>query len=266
MNDWRSYDDVAETYERVNAPRFAAPGRDLVALAAPPAGGRILDVGTGTGVVAEAAAEAVGPEGMAVGVDVSLSMMNAGRGRRSLPHFVAGEAIDLPFRGGTFDAVAGNFVVAHFTRAETALFDMLRVLRPGGRLALSSWPAGEDELEKTWRSLVQEVVQEELLRDVELRAAPGRERFGKRESIEETLIDAGLRHVRTEQREYRFVFTVEEYVAGRSTWAVGRFVREMLGPQRFEDFLARTRGVFAEHFADPLHDFRDVWLAVGTKP
>ena len=58
MNDWRSYDGVAEVYERVHAPRFVAVARDLLALAGVSAGARVLDVGTGTGVAAAAAAAA----------------------------------------------------------------------------------------------------------------------------------------------------------------------------------------------------------------
>jgi ubiquinone/menaquinone biosynthesis C-methylase UbiE len=58
MDDWRSYDDVAETYERVHAPRMGAIARDLVAIAEVRPGARVLDVGTGTGVAAAAAADA----------------------------------------------------------------------------------------------------------------------------------------------------------------------------------------------------------------
>lgn len=265
MNDWRSYDEVAETYERVHAPRLGEIARDLVVALQPLEAGRLLDVGTGTGVGTVAAEEILGSSGLAVGADRSIPMMLAGRRSRSLPRMVGAEALDLPFRDGTFDAVTGNFVVGLFTRVETALFDMIRVLKPEGRIGLSSWGADEDDLEKTWRSLVLEVVQEELLRDVEQRSAPERGRFSRRAEIEETLIAAGLRHVRTEAREYRFEYSIEEYVAGRAAWATGRFVREMLGPERFEGFLERARSVYAERFADPLNDFRDVWFSIGVR-
>ena len=49
MEDWRSYDDVAETYGRVHAPRFAEAARDLVKALGIVEGERVLDVGTGTG-------------------------------------------------------------------------------------------------------------------------------------------------------------------------------------------------------------------------
>jgi ubiquinone/menaquinone biosynthesis C-methylase UbiE len=267
MDDWRSYDGIAETYERINAPRLAQPAGDLVALAQPPHGGRVLDVGTGTGVAASAAAALLGPEGVAVGVDVSLGMLaQAARSRPSL-RLAAGEAIDLPFRDATFDAVTANFVVSHFTKYQTALYDMIRVLKPGGRLALSSWADGDrDELQKTWLELVEGAVGQQMLLDVRAQALPWADRFADRMAIEETLLDAGLKHVRTERREYRFAYQLRDYVDGLGTWSTGRFLRSMLGPERWESFSRNAQRVFAARFSDPVNDFRDVWLAVGTKP
>src|SRR5436309_6079119 len=167
MDDWRYYYGIAETYDRINAPRSAHRAGDLVALAQPRPGGRVLDVGTGTGVAASAAAALLGPEGVAVGVDVSLGML--GQAARARPALVlaAASAIDLPFRDGTFDAVTANFVVSHFTKYETALFDMIRVLRPGGRLATSSWAGDDvDDLQRTWRELVEGIVGQSLVEDV----------------------------------------------------------------------------------------------------
>jgi ubiquinone/menaquinone biosynthesis C-methylase UbiE len=266
VKDWRSYDDVAETYERVHAPRVTEIARDLVEMAAVSPADRVLDVGTGTGVAAEAAHALTGAEGLVVGVDPSVAMLRAGG--RSGPglSLVAASAIDLPFRDRTFDVVLGNLVVAHFTRYTTALFDMLRVLRSGGRLAISSWADKPDDLQKTWAELVEASVGPGLLEDARRQAVPWADRFADRTSIEETLIDAGLRNVRTDRFEYRFVYPLDEYVDGLSTWSTGRFVRSMLGEDGWRRFRERALATFAERFADPVNDFRDVWLALGTKP
>src|SRR3990170_4984199 len=220
MDDWRSYDAVAETYGRVHAPRLAGPAVDLVRLAGVEGDSRVLDVGTGTGVAAIAA----------------------------------------------LDAVVGNFVVSHFTKYETALFDMTRVLRHGGRMALSAWADGEDELTRTWVELVESIVPRRILQSSISEALPWRERFRDREALQEALMDAGLRQIRTEVRQYRFVYGLDEYVEGLGTWATGRFVRSMLGETAFASFLERARGVFSERFADPVNDFRDVVFAIGRKP
>jgi len=97
-------------------------------------------------------------------------------------------------------------------------------------------------------------------------ARPWHDRFRDRGKLEQTLIDAGLRHVRSEPTRYHFRYSLSEYLEGLESWATGRFVREMLGPESWESFRARAREVFGERFSDPLNDYRDVLLAVGTKP
>jgi ubiquinone/menaquinone biosynthesis C-methylase UbiE len=266
VDDWRSYDGIAETYERVDAPHTAEVSPDLVALAAPPTGGRALDVGTGTGVTAIAAIAAMGPGSLVVGVDASIEMLRAGANARPGLR-AAAEAIDLPFRDGTFDLVTASFVLHHFAKVETALFDLVRVLRPGGRLALSTWADGGDELTSTWHELIEEVVPHEILGSTMDQVVPGRDRFRTRGPVEEALIEAGLTHVRTEPTQYRFTYTIAEYVDSAAIGSAGRFARDMLGDEAlWRSFVDRAKATFAERFADPLNDFHDVILAVATKP
>jgi ubiquinone/menaquinone biosynthesis C-methylase UbiE len=263
MSDWRTYDSVAETYERVRAPVHAPPARDLVDLVAAPRGARILDVGTGTGVTAEAAAAAVGPEGLVVGIDPSLPMLRMARPRHA--RVLAAQAIDLPFRDETFDVVLANFVIAFFTKYETALFDMLRVLRPGGTLGVSWWGGGLDEFGRTWTELAETFATKELLRSAVQRAIPWNERFRDRHRLEETLRDAGLREVQVHRRQYRSTMSQADYLAGRETSGEGRFLRETLGDRLWERFRERAAGAFRERFPDPLGDTNDVLIAVGKK-
>lgn len=266
MSGWRSYDAVAETYERIHAPRLLEPARDLVRAADPFPGARLLDVGTGTGIAAAEAAAAVGEAGSVIGIDGSTGMLAVARRVRPEIRTVAAVVIDLPFRDGAFDTVIGNFVLAHFTKYQTALHDLLRVLRPGGRLAMSAWADGQDELSRAWLETVWSVVPRQILEAALADAVPWQHRFRQRDPLEETFMDAGLRHVRIERRQYRFLYTLDDYVEGLGTWATGRFVRSMLGERGFESFLARVRETFGERFPDPVLDFRDVLVAVGTKP
>jgi len=263
MTDWRSYDGVAETYDRVHAPRFAEAARDLVAALEIGEGQRVLDVGTGTGA---GAAEAVRAGARVIGVDRSVPMLAVGRRSRPDLTFVAGEVIDLPFRERAFDTVMGNFVFAHFVKVETALFDLVRVLRPGGRIGFTSWSDGADAFQDTWLQLVENVVPRDMLAPAYQAAAPGHERFKRPEAVLEALRDAGFRHVRTERRRYQWTYGRDELVDGLGTWTVGRFVRDMLGESGWTSLMERTRAAFADRFPDPLNDFRDVIVAVGALP
>jgi ubiquinone/menaquinone biosynthesis C-methylase UbiE len=258
--DWRSFDEVAEVYARVRAPVHEPPARDLVAELGLPAEGGLLDVGTGTGVLLAAAAEAGWSP--AVGVDRSVPML----ARTEEPLWVAAaDAVDLPFRDGRFGAVAAMFVIHTFPRYETALYDMIRVLRSGGRMGAATWAAGDDEFARTWRGIAEAYATRELLADAVRRAAPWRDRFSDPGRVEEAMRDAGLRQVRVERREYRASMSIENYLAGREITAEGRFLRGMLTEPLWERFREQAQETFRSRFAEPLGDTYDVLLAVGTK-
>jgi ubiquinone/menaquinone biosynthesis C-methylase UbiE len=263
MEDWRTYDGVAEIYERVHAPRFADAARDLVAALGIEGGQRVLDIGTGTGAAAD---EIARTDAKVVGVDRSLRMLSvAHRERPSLP-FVAADVLDLPFRDRTFDVVAGNFVFAHFAKVETALFELTRVLSRGGRIGFTTWSDSKDAFQDTWIELIETVIPRDMLAPAYAAAAPGHDRFKQPQAIEEALRRAGFRPVRTERKRYQWTYPRDDLVDGLGTWAVGRFARNMLGESSWASFLERARTTFADRFPDPLNDFRDVVLAVGARP
>lgn len=260
--DWRSFDGVAETYEEALVPFHEPAARDLVAAAAPPPGGRVLDVGTGTGVVATLAGQA-DPGAVVVGLDRSVPMLRVARanGVRA----VAAEAIDLPFPDSTFDTVVAAFVISYFANHETALFDMLRVLRPRGRLGVATWGAGEDEFRRAWRETAEEFTGRELLRDAVRKAAPWEAHFSDPARLAGTLRDAGLREVDVEENDYRITSTIEGYLRARETSALGRFLRATLGEALWQRFRQRAEEEFRKRFREPLGDRVDVLIGVGTK-
>ena len=110
-----------------------------------------LDVGSGTGELARRA-EARDRVVTAVDADADMVAMSAGQHtgptiRAALPN--------LPLRSGTFDAVTANFVINHTDDPRAATRELARLLRPGGRLAATIWPAGPP----AWASLVQDAFQ-----------------------------------------------------------------------------------------------------------
>ena len=99
-------------------------------------GTRVLDVATGPGYVA---AEAARRGARAWGVDVAEAMVARAGAEHPGVKFRRADAQSLPFDEGAFDAVVGNFGLPHFGRPELAVAEGVRVLAPGGRLALTTW-------------------------------------------------------------------------------------------------------------------------------
>jgi len=260
--DWRSYDwnDVAADYARVVAPMTVEPARDALALAELPSGGTLLDVGAGTGV------EILDVDGSGIGIDVSQKMLLEGRKASGETALVAADVIDIPFRDATFDVVIANFVLPYVTKLDTALFDMLRVLKPGGRLTVTVWTEVLDDLTRLWRDLATEVLGPELLRDALKQGTPWADRTADARHLEQVLRDAGLRPVRVQKRRYRNELSRDDYIVGKEVEVIGRYLHRMLGEERWRSFRERARARFADRFGVRVVDFRDVLLAVGTKP
>jgi ubiquinone/menaquinone biosynthesis C-methylase UbiE len=253
---------VADAYDRTRAPVHEPVARDLVAALGQPMESGLLDVGTGTGVVAAAAQAAAWLP--VVGLDRSLPMLVRAR-TRGVGHLLCGSAIDLPFADATFGAVVTQFALHTFPKLETALFDMLRVLRPEGRFGTATWAGQDDEFTRTWRSLADAYATKELLDGALRQAAPWHQRLSDPDQLEEALRTAGLRNVTVEPREYRATVSQEDYLLGRETSAAGRFLRGMLGDALWERFRSEVRETFRSRFSDPLGDTSDTLIAVGIK-
>ncbi len=117
----------------------------LLALVQP--GAQVLDVGCGPGAVSAVLAEAVGPEGRVVGVDLQLAQLELAReycAERGLENvsFQPADATALPFADASFDLVYAKFLLLHLPEPAPAVREMVRVLRPGGRLFVHDLDAG----------------------------------------------------------------------------------------------------------------------------
>lgn len=131
---------AAEIYEEFFLPAlFQQWAPRLVAAAQVERGQRVLDVACGTGVVARTLAERVGPEGSVVGIDINGGMLAVARQLAPEIVWIEGPAESLPFDDSTFDAVTSQFGLMFFQDPAGAIREMVRVLRPGGRLAIAVW-------------------------------------------------------------------------------------------------------------------------------
>ena len=135
----RLYDTVVDVFF---FGRRRASFQALIAAAGVQPGQRVLDVGCGTGYFARLLTQAVGPEGLVVGIDPSREMIayatrKAGRARNR--QFQVGTAESLDFPADHFDVVVSSLVMHHLPEdlRVPALREMRRVLRPGGKLLVA---------------------------------------------------------------------------------------------------------------------------------
>ncbi len=104
----------------------------------------VLDVSCGTGVLAREAAVRVGPTGHVVGVDPGRGMLAVAGELAPNVDWRESPAESLPFPDRSFDAVVSQFGLMFFTDRSQALREMIRVLKPGGRLAVAVWDSLEN--------------------------------------------------------------------------------------------------------------------------
>ena len=138
------WDLAADAYERHWHGPLAGVQAELLALAAPSPGESVLDIACGAGVMAVAAARAVGPAGRVTGVDLSDAMVQAAQRRAqelSLDQaaFARMDAEQLQFPDAHVDLVLCALGLMYVPDPDAALREVHRVLRPGGRAVLAVW-------------------------------------------------------------------------------------------------------------------------------
>jgi demethylmenaquinone methyltransferase / 2-methoxy-6-polyprenyl-1,4-benzoquinol methylase len=150
----RVFDSVAERYDVMNDLMSLGLHRAwktfAVGIARPRPGERVLDVATGSGDLAAALCRRTQPGGEVWITDINRRMLERGRDRL-LDAGIAAPAVQcdgerLPFPTGYFDCVTVGFGLRNMTRKDSALAEMARVLKPGGRLVVL-------EFSKVWKPL-----------------------------------------------------------------------------------------------------------------
>jgi ubiquinone/menaquinone biosynthesis C-methylase UbiE len=128
------------------------------------AGERVLDVGCGSGAITREIARRVGPRGLVVGVDPSPALLTVARdlareaGVGDHVDFREGLVHRLPFPEQSFDAVVCVTVLSHVPKGETGIPELVRVLRPGGRLGIFDFDSDMTAFTHPDRALTRRII------------------------------------------------------------------------------------------------------------
>jgi SAM-dependent methyltransferase len=144
VSELDAFNDFERAMWEQRASGYADGFEALTALTIPPMldavgagpGIELLDVGTGPGFVAAAAA---GRGATVTGIDVADAMVEIATRRVPTGAFRRGSAEALPFADAAFDAVVANFVLLHLGHPDVGAAEARRVVRPGGRVAFTVW-------------------------------------------------------------------------------------------------------------------------------
>ena len=133
------FDRTAQHYDWINAVMSFGSGvwyrREALKRAGVSTGDTVLDVCTGTGLVARPAFGLVGETGQVFGFDASMGMLDAARQSLRIP-LLQGYVEHLPFVDDSVDFVTMGYALRHVADLQTPFVEYLRVLRPGGRLLI----------------------------------------------------------------------------------------------------------------------------------
>ena len=152
-------------------------------------GNHILEIGCGTGGAARALARIVGPTGRVVGVDISETMLAEARKRTDAAlavEFVLADVHHLPFADGAFDRCCATNVFEILADPRQALHEMVRVLRPGGKLVVPAPDYGSMAIDGADRAVTRAILN--YICDVETNGWVGRQ-------LPNLFVETGLKDV-----------------------------------------------------------------------
>jgi SAM-dependent methyltransferase len=249
----------AASYERIRY--FPIFGEWLVATAQIPDGAKVLDVACGRGAVLFPAAERVGPNGHVIGIDLAEGMARETQSeieRRGLTQAEARQmdAENLTFPATSFDFVLCGFSLQFFPHLEQALSGFKRVLKPSGRIAVTTW--GGDDERWGWYDDLREVYGAVV--------KLGSQSLDKPEEIQRWFFQAGFVDIQISTKELDMVFLDEEEWWNMEWSISGRAGLEKLSPKDLERFkMEAFEKVKTQKQADGFHYRLEAFCTVAGK-
>jgi len=226
-------------------------------------GARLLDEACGPGWLAAAAVER---GASVVGIDISAGMLAEAQRRHPTVEFREGDAEQLPFADGEFDAVTMNFGLLHLSRPEQALAEAYRVLRRGGGVAFTVWCPADEALAF---DLMLRAIEAHGRTDVGLPVGPPFFRFSDAGECRRVVLEAGF--VEPSVTKLPLVWRLasgEAFfdVMHRGTARTGGLLRAQTPEALAAIKSAVVDGANAYHMADGVEIPMPAVLASATKP
>ena len=272
INSWSETAPYWEKHRAMIREMFAPITQALIDHAGITGGSSVLDVGTGPGEPALAIAALVGSGGKVLGIDPVPEMVAAARReaqRRELHNasFAVSQADVLPAQAGSFDAVVSRFAVMFFPDPVGGVREMLRVLKPGRKMALAVWYFAE---RNPFHYILSRVVDRYADSPPVAADAPDPFRFAERGKLLAVLSEAGATDVSETLLQFpiRARGSMEEFWTLRSEMSdklrskLAKMPRERMGEVKREvmEALREYSG------ADGVNLPAEVLIVAGTKP
>ena len=256
---------MARHYAKTSGPlQFQRPARDLVSFLKVATGHAVLDIGSGSGLIARTAAVASGKTGFVVALDSSIEML---RQQRNIEvRRVVANAQNLPFDDGMFDRIAAGFVITHLPDYRKGLKDWKRVLLPGGVLAATAWEAGSTNVTEVWKAVLKKYVNMTLVETDFSRTIPSDEFFSVRGNLVAVFKETGFVCVIEEVRTYLVSMQINQYIESKIGSVEGTIVRKHLGSEQWGRFVEELTITLQERFPNGIEYPRNVHFVSGQKP
>jgi ubiquinone/menaquinone biosynthesis C-methylase UbiE len=227
------------------------------------AGARVLDVASGPGYAAAAAAQR---GAQVTALDFSAAMVEMARSQNPEIEFREGDAGALSLADDSFDAVVMNFGMLHLARPESAVSEALRVLRPGGRYAFTVWAKPE---EAVGFGIILDAVRKHGNPDVPLPPGPPFFRFSDAGECDKVLKVAGFRKVdvRKVPQVWRFSASgmlFEAFLAGTVRTQALLHAQSAPALAAIRDAVGKVAGEYENHGTVEIP--MPAVLAAGAKP